>query len=275
MPSTASKGLHTETNTPATHSSFRPGSNQASGIAHFQRGVSVRILGTENVLQRCPHLVGSVGTIREVPVHPTTWFKIEFPGGNVMTFRPSAFKLAGDGADDDDTAYIVPQKKSARCPAVFAPPSAAMASYYGAEGHDGDGDELTVGALVRILDGRHAGATGEVVRLGNGWVQVLTEHGEVSKRSQELEALPGGARGVSWRPAPRAADDDTKRSKSGRAIRARASNAFSPSSAQGPSGRHRPHHAAQHAPRVQTTFVFTSNEEGQVRVWPAWKHLQK
>ena len=267
MPSTATKGPYGGAYTPATHTASRPGSSHASGIAHFQRGVSVRILGTENVLQRCPHLVGSIGTIREVPVHPTTWFKIEFPDGNVMTFRPSAFKLAGDGAedDDDDADYIVPPKKSARCPAVFAP---AAANTHG-EAHDEDGEELTVGTVVHIKDGRHAGATGEVVRLGNGWVQVLTEYGEVSKRSQELEALPGGHRGGGgvWRSGARngGGDDDTKRSKSGRAIRS--SHAYSPSSVQAP-GRHRPTYAtaaaAQHARRVQTIFVLTSNEEGQV-----------
>ena len=26
--------------------------------------------------------MGTIGIIREVPVHPTTWFKIEFPDGS-------------------------------------------------------------------------------------------------------------------------------------------------------------------------------------------------
>ena len=57
------------------------GISPTSSIAQFTKGVAVKIVGTDNVLQRVPHLVGCIGTVREVPVHPNTWFKIEFSDG--------------------------------------------------------------------------------------------------------------------------------------------------------------------------------------------------
>lgn len=92
------------------HIEQRPRSFSNVGIAHFTKGVAVKILGTNNVLQRVPHLVGMIGTIKDVPVHPITWFKIEFPSGQVVTFRPSAFKL-NDGRDDV-IIYKAPKKST-------------------------------------------------------------------------------------------------------------------------------------------------------------------
>ena len=64
------------------------GISPTSSIAQFTKGVAVKIVGTDNVLQRVPHLVGCIGTVREVPVHPNTWFKIEFSDGNNIIINP-------------------------------------------------------------------------------------------------------------------------------------------------------------------------------------------
>jgi hypothetical protein len=42
--------------TPVEHYEQRPRALSNVGIAHFQKGVAVKIIGTENVLQRIPHL---------------------------------------------------------------------------------------------------------------------------------------------------------------------------------------------------------------------------
>ena len=178
-------------------------------------------------MQRVPHLVGCIGTIREVPVHPTTWFKIEFPDGAIVTFRPSAFKLADGGQDsddDDDDRLVVPlPKKSSRSPAVYTNQDMMTTSM--------DNPDLTVGGTVRIREGRFLGETGEILKQGNGWVQVLLDGGEVSKRSHELELIGRN---------PSAA-----RSRSGRAIRAH--HLFN-------GLVHRP----RKIPRVHTTFLISS-----------------
>ena len=50
---------------------------ESSKVSHAQslkRGTQVTIHRTENVQQRAPHLIGRIGTIKEVPQHPNTWF---------------------------------------------------------------------------------------------------------------------------------------------------------------------------------------------------------
>ena len=51
---------------------------QCSQVPVLKKGVNVTILRTENVVQRAPHLVGKQAIIKEAPVHPATWFKVEF-----------------------------------------------------------------------------------------------------------------------------------------------------------------------------------------------------
>ena len=93
---------------------------------------------------------------------------------------------------EDD--LIVPPKKGARAPAVFHAPATDhhLSDHENGQDNNTDNSSLngdwSVGCAVRIREGRYTGHLGEVVRLGNGWVQVMTEHGEISKRSHELES---------------------------------------------------------------------------------------
>ena len=165
--------------TDAPKENHRPRSNSNVGISHFTKGVSVIILRTDNVLHRVPHLVGVVGIIKEVPVHPVTWFKIEFPSGQVATFRPSAFKL-NDGKDEE---LPRPSKK----PTAFSASLSHMYSKKSTKEHKSMDYDYAVGMHVSIRSGELCGETGEVLKSSNGWIQVLTPLGRVAKRAHELE----------------------------------------------------------------------------------------
>ena len=204
---------------PAEHSEHhhRPFSNV--GIAQFTKGVAVKILGTNNVLQRVPHLVGMVGNIKDVPVHPITWFKIEFPSGQVVTFRPSAFKL-DDGRDD----VII--QKPVKKPVVH---SVETKKAHSASKEKEAESDFSIGMRVRIRSGELSGAVGEIMRFGNGWIQVLTSEGKIAKRAHELDFMDS-SRPVSKVPRSSnsvSSDKDynlsegerIKRSKSGRVIK--------------------------------------------------------
>ena len=160
----------------------RPRSNSNVGIAHFTKGVAVIILRTDNVLHRVPHLVGVVGIIKEVPVHPITWFKIEFPSGQVATFRPSAFKL-NDGKDEEVQR---PSKK----PTAFSANFNLLHSkkHVSVKKEDRSSEyEYTAGMQVIIRSGELSGERGEVLKSSNGWIQVITALGKVAKRAHELD----------------------------------------------------------------------------------------
>jgi len=242
----AGAGGVTSSTTPSVGGRSRSNS-VTCGIASFVQGVSVRILPTEHVLHRCPHLVGCVGTIVEVPVHPITWFKVAFPDGNVATFRPSAFKVAGDGdAGDevDDGRYAaLPPKRSARAPSVV----------YDV---DDDATGLSVGTTVRIREGRLVGALGEVLRLGNGWVQVRTDYGEVSKRAHELEPSADGTyRGRSLSFAASGVTATDRRFHGARGSRLRSST-YDAAAA----------HPRKHA---RAEFVIAMDEDGHITAAPS------
>lgn len=201
----------------------RPRALSNVGIAHFVKGVAVKILGTNNVLQRVPHLVGMVGNIKDVPVHPITWFKIEFPSGQVVTFRPSAFKL-DDG--NDEVVINKPSKKT-------TPPVLHEINKVILAGKESE-SEFSVGMRVRIRSGELSGATGEIMRFGNGWIQVLTSEGKIAKRAHELDFIDVFSRSTSTKATrgtnnvvshsknsseTNSTDFDKRRSKSGRVIK--------------------------------------------------------
>lgn len=160
--------------------------------------------------------MGVVGTIKEVPIHPITWFKIEFPSGQIATFRPSAFKL-DDGRDDD----IIPRppKKTTTFAAYKVKEVAPVSK---------DTElQFSLGMRVRIKSGELTGAIGEIVRFGNGWIQVLTTEGKIAKRAHELDCIDTPFKSTKESRFPgdkiacftRTSDVNIKRSKSGRVIR--------------------------------------------------------
>lgn len=205
---------------PLEHIEQRPRSFSNVGIAHFTKGVAVKILGTNNVMQRVPHLVGMVGHIKDVPIHPITWFKIEFPSGQVVTFRPSAFKL-DDGRDD---VFIPKPVKRSVAHTVDVKKIHPVAKE---KEHDSD---FAVGLRVRIRSGELSGAVGEIMRFGNGWIQVLTSEGKIAKRAHELDFIGSARSSGKFAGADSSicqkdfalespAGDEIRRSKSGRVIR--------------------------------------------------------
>lgn len=155
----------------------RPRSN-SMGIAQYSKGVSVVILSTENTIHRFPEMVGAVGIIHEVPVHPITWFKVGFPSGKIYTFRPSCFKL-NDGSEEI--------KQTVKLPTSFAINHNIKKLLINKDKDQHIDTDFSIGMSVSIKSGEFTGEKGEVVRTSNGWIQVQTSLGKVAKRSHELE----------------------------------------------------------------------------------------
>lgn len=62
-------------------------------------------IGTENVRSRTPHLIGRIGIVKEAPVHPATWYKIEV-NGEILTFRPSALRAYHGNETEVSSFYL-------------------------------------------------------------------------------------------------------------------------------------------------------------------------
>lgn len=149
---------------------------------HCRKGRRVLINETENVMQRVPHLIGKKGTIIEMPVHPATWIKVEFPNGMIATFRPSALHvLSNDDSEyeSEDSICIESSNES-----IIYKNSAHSKSLATVD------PEKWSQQKVRVKSGRHTGVLGRVVSAGNGWVQIAIDGGEISKRAHDLEILP-------------------------------------------------------------------------------------
>ena len=168
--------LHAATSSrAATAAQYREGDGeeseeevQADKQSHAQslkRGTQVAIHRTENVQQRAPHLIGRIGTIKEVPQHPNTWFKVQFADRRVCTFRPSALRRVASGAQrsrkgsDDDEPQQKPRGRGARLLSSVLTGRAVDA-------------ERWVGTHVRVRVGRLGGQVGRILRSGNGWGQL-------------------------------------------------------------------------------------------------------
>jgi hypothetical protein len=212
----------------------RPRANSfqtGNSVLSLPVGAKVVILGTENVVQRCPHLVGQVGGIYEIPVHPATWFKIRFDDGRIMTFRPSALQ----SLEDHKKGIKVPLKKPVKKDPCLTRESTSKAKEEKTVKKsktllsDTDPDSW-IGMTVFIMGAsRGQPDHGVVLRSGNGWVQLKTSHGEIARRAYDLlvaeEEEDSGKRKRQPSSKIRTEDDEdsvsSRKSKQGRCDRRR------------------------------------------------------
>mmetsp|Transcript_20910 Transcript_20910/g.30111 ORF Transcript_20910/g.30111 Transcript_20910/m.30111 type:complete len:805 (-) Transcript_20910:214-2628(-) len=189
----------------------RPRSNTCPTFSPTQSrrlklGSKVIILGTENVELRVPQYVGVEAEIVDVPVHPATWYKVQFADGAIVTFRPSALRLASECTNMETSDFHVAANRArdseADARAMRAPKPAANRPRSNSAGSCGDSANSNLLSTidpdrwptcqVRIMSGRLAGHVATVRCSGNGWVQLDTPYGEVAKRASELELVEVG-----------------------------------------------------------------------------------
>lgn len=57
-------------------------------------GSLIKILETDNINKRYPHLIGDLGIVETVPTHPGTWFSVKLKNsGDIIKMQQSAIKL--------------------------------------------------------------------------------------------------------------------------------------------------------------------------------------
>lgn len=129
-------------------------------------------------------------------MHPSTWFKVKFDNGKIVTFRPSALRLVSDGTTVDANYTPPPKKPKAHCRPRSNSLKSEKSSLHINVPTDGSSKILTAthpdtwpGCKVRILSGRMTGHTVKVLGSGNGWVQLESSYGELAKRANELELI--------------------------------------------------------------------------------------
>lgn len=168
-------------------------SYRSSPTVPLRQGMRVVILGTNNAIQRAAHLVDEVGTLKEVPMHPATWYKVEFGDGTVATFRPSALQPVDP---EGQPMFPLPKRKvekvEPKVENVVEPPvcrSSGRNSPAAVRLLSTTDPDSWPGRRVRVNSiGRGAGAEGTVRSTGNGWVQVELDGSEVlAKRAYELD----------------------------------------------------------------------------------------
>lgn len=143
-------------------------------------------------LQRTPHLVGQIGYVHEVPVHPATWFKVRFNDGSLHTFRPSALRLSSVPEEEmvESTSYgtiNATKRREREAPIVKRAPAVRPSNF--ATISSGSDFEMRSGATVRIVNGRWCGQIANVLHSSNGWVQLTTNLGDIAKRATDLQLI--------------------------------------------------------------------------------------
>jgi len=180
-------------------------------------GAPVRLLDNDSTRNRVPHLVNTIGYIKEVPVHPATWFKVEFPNEHkVLTFRPSALQpvdengqpltavvpktFTGAGSTKRSPEFHGQRSRSNSAGSFLLPSavtapirrSATTASNKKQVLLSNTDPETWIGRRVTVLTGRVKGVFGTVISMGNGWVQLesLISRESIAKRAAELALTP-------------------------------------------------------------------------------------
>jgi len=148
-----------------------------SHVHSLTLGAEVVIRPTESVVQRTPNLVGKIGYVKEVPVHPATWFKVSFPDdASTHTFRPSALRLSSQ--PEEEMVQCTPYRLIKQQPKVVTEKQVQPSPQ----------SEVREGVSVLIVKGRFSGCSGKVSRTTKGWVQLETnKHGEISVRISDVE----------------------------------------------------------------------------------------